>query len=801
MNFYQYTIYADKLLTLFSRSFKMKMHTLHVELVIVHPQANLKGQLMTNRKGSQVGNYHLISLLGQGGFAEVYLGEHIYLRSKAAIKLLNTQLSEQNKKHFLEEARYLVNLTHPHIVRVLDFGVEGETPFLVMDYASHGSLRQLHPAGIPLPLTNIVNYTKQTADALQYAHEQRLIHRDIKPENMLLGRYNEILLSDFGIAILAQSTLTQTLKEVAGTAAYMAPEQFQGKPRPASDQYALGIVIYEWLCGEYPFKGTFTEIASQHLFVPPPPLQGKNPAITPDIEQVVMTALAKDPKQRFTNVRAFANALEQASRPTQSRLFLSSSNETPFIATQIDVASLPIEAMYADKPSSPSGLNTPSYQPSQSAIVQPPKEAVTPPPQDSSAGSIAIPAQPSRAPSRTPRRTVLAGLAAIGTIVAFSGGLALWEHIRSLTTVVGSNTNPPSTATSSGTMFGLNPQRTHFNTDEHILSTGSVSHLTQAWAAPVEGAIGISSPTVANGMVYIGSFDHKVYAFDAATGRRVWATPTQDTIYSSPAVANGVVYIGSADNNVYALNAMSGHILWTLPTGGVVGSSPAVVDGVVYIGSSDHKMYALNASSGHVIWTFPTGSNINSSPAVVDGVVYFGSYDHKMYAIDASSGKLIWAVPVAGGIFDSPAVDNGIVYIGTKENSTLYAINMSTGKINWMMPTGDYINSSPAIAYGTVYVGAKDGKLYAFDAFTGKEKWTAINIPGAEVASSPTIANGVVYAGSWNRHLYAIDAYNGNILWYTVTGDAIESSPTVLNGVVYFGSRDHKLYAFKLPNS
>src|SRR6266571_3172935 len=716
---------------------------------------------MTNRKANQVGNYHLISLLGQGGFAEVYLGEHIYLRSKAAIKLLNTQLSEQNKKHFLEEARYLVNLTHPHIVRVLDFGVEGETPFLVMEYASHGSLRQLHPAGIPLPLTNIVNYTKQTADALQYAHEQRLIHRDIKPENMLLGRYNEILLSDFGIAILAQSTLTQTVKEVAGTAVYMAPEQFQGKPRPASDQYALGIVIYEWLCGEYPFKGTFTEIASQHLFVPPPPLQGKNPAITPDIEQVVMTALAKDPKQRFTNVRAFANALEQASQQTQSRLFLSSSNETPFIATQIDVASLPIEAMYADKPSSPSGLNTPSYQPSQSAIVQPPKEAVTLPPQDSSAGSIAIPAQPSRIPSRIPRRTVLAGLAAIGTIVAFSGGLALWEHIRSLTTVVGSNTNPPSTATSTGAMFGLNPQRTHFNTDEHILSTGSVSRLTQAWAAPVEGAIGISSPAVANGMVYIGSFDHKVYAFDAATGRRVWATPTQDTIYSSPAVANGVVYIGS----------------------------------------SDHKMYALNASSGHVIWTFPTGSNINSSPAVVDGVVYFGSYDHKMYAIDAASGKLMWAVPVAGGIFDSPAVDNGIVYIGTKENSTLYAMNMSTGKINWMMPTGDYINSSPAIAYGTVYVGAKDGKLYAFDAFSGKEKWTAINIPGAEIASSPTIANGVVYAGSWNRHFYAIDAYNGNILWYTVTGDAIESSPTVLNGVVYFGSRDHKLYAFKLPNS
>src|SRR5207245_9889868 len=122
-----------------------------------------------------------------------------------------------------------------------------------------------------------------------------------------------------------------------------------------------------------------------------------------------------------------------------------------------------------------------------------------------------------------------------------------------------------------------------------------------------------------------------------------------------------------------------------------------------------------------------------------------GSYAHEMYVTRAARGTLICATPVAGGIFDSPAVDNGIVYIGTKENSTLYAMNMSTGKINWTMPTGDYINSSPAIAYGTVYVGAKDGKLYSFEAFTGKKNWTAINIPGAEVASSPTVATGVVY--------------------------------------------------------
>jgi len=750
---------------------------------------------MTERVGRQIGNYRLISLLGQGGFSDVYLGEHIYLRSKAAIKLLHTQLHEQNKEHFLEEARYLVNLYHPHIVRVLDFGVEGETPFLVLDYASRGSLRRLHPPGIPLPLETIITYTRQIADALQYAHEQRLIHRDIKPENLLLGRSNEILLSDFGIAILVQSSLSQSVKEVAGTAAYMAPEQFLGKPRPASDQYALGILIYEWLCGVTPFKGTFMEIASQHMFVPPPPLRSKNPAIPPYIEQVVMMALAKEPKQRFASVRAFANALEHAFRLSQPHLSLAESNP-PFLgASQTASTVISTKAtIYPDTPLPSTQLTTPTALPVHTPPVQLPKEAITLPPQHASASPI--PVQPSQSPPRISRRTVLAGLVGLGTIGAV-GGIAWLEHLRSLTPDSGSNTN----ISSSGAMFGLNPQRTHFNTDEQILSTGSVSRLTQAWAAMVEGMIGLSSPTIANGMVYIGSYDHKVYAFDAPTGNRVWATPTKDTIYSSPAVANGVVYIGSADFNVYALDASSGHVLWTRPTGGVVGSSAAVVDGVVYIGSSDSKMYALNASTGHVLWTFPTGSNINSSPAVIDGVVFFGSYDHKVYAVDASTGKLIWAVPVDGGIFGSPAVDNGIVYIGTREHPTLYAINMSTGKINWTMPTGDYINSSPAIAYGTVYVGAKDGKLYSFEAFTGKKNWTAINIPSAEVASSPTVANGVVYVGSWNRILYAIDAYNGTILWSTTTGDGIESSPAVVNGVVYVGSRDHKLYAFKLSNS
>ena len=264
--------------------------------------------------GQQLGNYRLRRLLGQGSFADVYLGEHIHLGTQAAIKVLQVRLVENNVQSFLTEARTIAHLIHPYIIRVLDFGVHHNTPFLVMDYAPKGTFRQRFlRLGKPLPPAPLVSYMRQTAAALQYAHDHKLIHRDVKPENMLMGPNDEVLLSDFGFAVTAQSSSSHSLSEkAAGTASYMAPEQLQRKPRPASDQYALGVIAYEWLCGSRPFEGSFLEIASQQVLAQPPFLHDKVPTIAREIEDVVMTALAKDPHKRFANVRDFALALEEA---------------------------------------------------------------------------------------------------------------------------------------------------------------------------------------------------------------------------------------------------------------------------------------------------------------------------------------------------------------------------------------------------------------------------------------------------------------------------------------------------------
>ncbi len=271
---------------------------------------------MDDREGQQIGQYRLIRHIGQGGFGKVYMGEHITLKTRVAIKLLPSDLSREEGDKFLAQVRIASAFNHPHIIRILEFGEENATPFLVMDYAPNGSLRELHPRGTQLPLTTIVSYVKQIADALQYIHDQNMIHRDIKPHNMLLGANHEILLSDFGIAVASESMgyRRQKVQEFEGTILYAAPEQIRGRSRFASDQYALGVLVYEWLSGSCPFYGTVEEVASQHTLVPPPPLREKLPTISPAIEQVVLKALAKDVDKRFESVQAFAIALERASR-------------------------------------------------------------------------------------------------------------------------------------------------------------------------------------------------------------------------------------------------------------------------------------------------------------------------------------------------------------------------------------------------------------------------------------------------------------------------------------------------------
>jgi eukaryotic-like serine/threonine-protein kinase len=337
---------------------------------------------MADKTGQQVGSYRLVKLIGKGGFAEVYLGQHIRVASKqAAVKIL--YLYDVDVQKFQEEAEITEQLVHPHIVRLLDFDLHEETPFLVLDYASGGSLRHRHPKGSQVPLDIVVAYLNEIASALQYAHDRHILHRDIKPDNMLIGRQGELLLSDFGIAQLSQTgrSSIEASFVTGGTPFYMAPEMFRGKPEKASDQYSLAVVVYEWLCGVVPFSGgNFIQLGYQHTHDPVPPLRDKNPAVPFAVEQVIMKALAKIPKDRYPEVKDFAEDMESASIVTQRKeppLEPIPSSTVPPV-----VASVSIETR---------GSGTPSFaeqHPPQPVSTPAPKTTAPKPPQQSSGETI-----------------------------------------------------------------------------------------------------------------------------------------------------------------------------------------------------------------------------------------------------------------------------------------------------------------------------------------------------------------------------------------------------------------------------
>jgi outer membrane protein assembly factor BamB len=652
------------------------------------------------RIGQIVGDYRLLSWLGGGSFGNVYLAEHMRTGERAAIKILQVRLTgADDLRAFINEARTM-RLRHPHIVPLLDFGLSREdAPFLVMEYVPKGTLRDHYPKGTRVPLPTVVEYATQIASALQYAHEQQLIHRDVKPENMLERDDGTLLLSDFGIATASYAasygTHTQhTSQGVSGTAPYIAPEQLEGEPRPQSDQYALAVVVYEWLAGRCPFQGTMIEVAVQHAMKPPPSLLDQVAELPAAVEEVVFKALAKDPHERFASMQAFAMTLQQASN----------------LSTQHQLA--------------PSSFGT--------------------------------------APTRTKETS-------IGNYNTF-----VQQH---------------------GAMFGFAKQHTHNNPYEHSLSVATISRLRVAWTAPTGGII-ISSPTFANNLVYIGSKDGRLHAFNALTGYQRWVVPTRDSIYSSPASANNLVYTSSYDGNLYAFDALTGQQKWSALTRGPIYSSPVVANDLVYIGSYDHNLYAFDALTGQQRWNASTDNAIYSSPAVANNLVYIGSYDHKLYAFDALTGQQKWAAATGERILSSPGIADDLVYVGSWD-SKFYAFDALTGQQKWVAPISERINSSsPAIANGLVYIGSWDNKLYAFDALTGQQKWAAAT--SGRIDASPTVANGLVYIGSYDGKLYVFDALTGQQKWVAAAGYHISSSPTVVNGLVYVGSHDRKLYAYSL---
>ena len=340
-------------------------------------------------------------------------------------------------------------------------------------------------------------------------------------------------------------------------------------------------------------------------------------------------------------------------------------------------------------------------------------------------------------------------------------------------------------------MFHKDLTRTGYSTSEAPLTNQTL------WTYTTGGYV--NDPAVVNGVVYIGSYDYKVYALNAKTGNLIWNYTTGGYVDTAPTVANGVVFINSNDNKTYAVDAASGSLIWSFATRRRLDSSPAVAGGVVFTCSADRNVYALNATNGALIWNYTTrGTVMLSSPAVAENAVFIGA-GRNIYSLNATSGTLLWNYTAHSVVDSSPAVTDGLVFVGSADHN-VYALNASTGMLVWNYTTGGYVDSGPAVAYRTVFVGSADHNVYALDAYTGSLMWNYST--GNVVAGSPAVADDIVFVGSLDNKVYALNATNGVPVWTYTTGGLVVSSPAAVDGIVYLGSWDHKVYAFgQAPNA
>lgn len=724
---------------------------------------------MADRVGQRLGNYRLIRLIGQGGFADVYLAEHVYLKTQAAIKVLQTRVVNKDLEDFLSEARTIAGLAHPHIVRIIDFGVEDGTPFLVMEYAAHGTLRDRHPKGTTLATAQIVFYVNQAAMALQYAHDKKLIHRDIKPENMLLGSNDEMLLSDFGIALAAQSSRFQSTKEIIGTAVYMAPEQFQGKPRPASDQYALGIVVYEWLCGDRPFHGSFTELYSQHMFVPPPPLREKIPTIHPDVEQVVLTALNKEPHQRFSSVRAFANALVQACDPTQLRSIVT--NVLPAVLADSTLTNTLVR-----QPIKPASTDTPPGHLLPTISATPPGESPHSTTGDTFPGKL----RKSRGISRRALILVLAGTAAIG----LAGGGIVWllsqtthheapTHTSTPTVTPGSS--PAATSTASSTATSTSSPTTTSTSSATATSSPTATSTSSPTATSTSSPTATSTPPTTTPIVYRGHSASVTSVSWSPDGKYIASTGLDATVQVWNALQGGNPLITYSQNS-------SGLPVWSVawsPNGNYIAAGGADQTAEVWDFATRGKSPIVTYTAQHeqvtaVAWD-PTNSQLIASGG--------GNATVQVWNALQGGNPLLTLTGHSQPITSVAWSPNGAYIAAGSVDKTVIVWNATSGAL--LFTYKGHSDEVKGVAWSPdsrrIASGSYDGTVQVWEALSGALllTYTGHTDHVNPVDWSPNGSS--IASGSWDKTVQVWDATSGAHL-FTYTGhsdhvNAVKWSP------------------------
>jgi outer membrane protein assembly factor BamB/tRNA A-37 threonylcarbamoyl transferase component Bud32 len=301
------------------------------------------------------------------------------------------------------------------------------------------------------------------------------------------------------------------------------------------------------------------------------------------------------------------------------------------------------------------------------------------------------------------------------------------------------------------------------------------------------------TPAVDRGIVYVGSYDHNLYALKTSQGEFVWKYATDGGIVSKPAIHDNNVIFGSEDHRLHVVNSRDGKVVWTYYTEGPVRSSPFVAEGHVFIGSDDGYLHAVNLFTGRDAWRIEAGAPVRSTPfvSVADEAIYFGTEDGEFFCVNFR-GQVRWRFRARRPITSSPIVDDGVVYFSSVD-STFYALDSQSGWIVWRFRLNKPSISSPCLVGNHLFIGAADGVLYCIDAQSSKENWRFET--GNQITGSPLTYKDSVYFGSIDQNIYCLEYQTGRLRWRYKTQGPITGTPVAYEDKIFIGSLDHILYA------
>ena len=301
-----------------------------------------------------------------------------------------------------------------------------------------------------------------------------------------------------------------------------------------------------------------------------------------------------------------------------------------------------------------------------------------------------------------------------------------------------------------------------------------------------------ATPTVDNGILYIGAYDNNLYALDATKGQFLWKFATKGGVVTKPIISENTIFFGSEDNKLYAIQARSGKHLWEYPTEGPIRCSPKIAEGHVFFGSDDGNLYAINTTTFQKSWSIKTEGAVRSSPYLTPDLIYFGSEANEFICSDYR-GSIKWRYMTKRPVTSSPIVADGIVYFASQD-ANFYALDAKSSWVIWRFRMGKGSISSPAMTENSIIFGSADNYLYCVDKSSSRENWRFKF--DHQVSGSPLIYKDAVYCGSASGSFYSIDAKNGRLRWKFSSGGLITGSASASNDVIYVGSTDHKMYAF-----